>query len=104
MSTRSTPAQESGRAGGLIRAALAPDRRALTQAARDARWQGYVEKVRAAVPDATDAELQRRAEMLRQADMSRLAAKSVIARRRAAEARRAAAELAAAIGADEVVA
>ncbi len=55
------------------------DSRELTQAARDARWEGYLSRVD---PDRklTDAERTRRAESARAADMSRLALKSSQAR------------------------
>jgi hypothetical protein len=70
-----------GRIGGLTRAALAPDRKTVTQAARDGRWQRYVDKVRAALPELEDeAEITCRAEALRRADMIRMSARAVQAR------------------------
>lgn len=58
-----------GRIGGLRRAALAPDRQAITEAARDARWQKYLNEGYAALPDLTDPnEITMRAELFRRAD------------------------------------
>jgi hypothetical protein len=91
--SRST-AQLRASIGGTVRAALATDRDALTRAARDARWQKYVDQVLAVLPELTDeAEINRRAELLRTADMKRLALKSAKARREARQAARELAEL-----------
>lgn len=77
--------QQRGRIGGLRRAALAPTRQAITQAARDSRWQRYVDQVKAALPDLADeAEVMRRAEVLQRADMIRMSARAADARRRKA--------------------
>jgi hypothetical protein len=81
-------AQQRGRIGGLRRAALAPDLKAITKAARDGRWARYVERVKAALPELTDeAEITRRAEMLRRADMAALSLRAARARRLRAELR-----------------
>jgi hypothetical protein len=85
-----TAAQARGRIGGLTRAALAPSRQGITEAARQARWQKYVDQVPAVITD--PAERQRRAELLRQADMTRISLKASEARSRAARARREAAQ------------
>ena len=68
--------QQRGRIGGLTRAALAPDRKAITKGARDGRWQRYVDRVREVLPElaADDPELIRRAEALRRADMIKMSA------------------------------
>lgn len=77
-----------GRIGGNMRAAMALDRNALTQPARDALWQRFLDKVPAEITDPE--ERQRRAEMIRKAHMARLTLKASVARSRAAAARRAA--------------
>lgn len=89
--------QARGRIGGLKRAALAPDRQAITDAARAARWEKYRQQVLAILPELAgdDAEIDRRAEMLRQADMTSMSLKAARARRLKAEAGRLEAELAA---------
>ena len=84
-------AQARGRIGGYTRAALAPDRDSITRAARDARWQRYLDQV---PPEITDpAERTRRAELLRRADMTRLSLKAAKARRLRAQARALEAEI-----------
>jgi len=86
-------AQAAGRIGGLTRAALCPDNNAHTLPARQARFQKYTDKVRAAVPGLTDEnEINRRARMLLAADMMALSRRAATARTRAAQARREAAE------------
>lgn len=96
MHTDHATAQAWGAVGGLTRAALAPDRREITRAARAARWQKYVDQVREALPGLTDeADIARRAEQLRSADMRRLAVKASTARTAAARARQDAAQAAA---------
>jgi hypothetical protein len=85
-------AQQRGRIGGLVSAALSPDLQERMRPAQAARWQRYLDRI---PPEVTDpAERERRAGMLRQADMLRLS----LAARRAAEARRAEAELRDALG------
>ena len=75
-------AQTLGRAGGLTAAANAPSPQAMTQAARDAWFQRYLDKV----PYFTDeADRIRRAELLRKADMVRLSLKAAKARKLKAE-------------------
>jgi hypothetical protein len=77
-----TAAQTKGRIGGLTTAANAPSPQAITQAARDARFQHYVDQV-AYFTD--EADRIRRAELLRKADMTRLSLKAAKARRMKAE-------------------
>ena len=75
-----------GSIGGLTRAATAPTRQEITQAARDRQWQQFLDQV---PPEITDeAERQRRAELLRKAYMRKLALKASAARSKAARARR----------------
>lgn len=84
-----TTAQARGRIGGYVRAATAPTRQSITQAARDARFEKYKAQVRQTRPEITDeAEIIRRAELLRKADMQALSLRAAVARTRAAEARR----------------
>jgi hypothetical protein len=83
-------AQARGRIGGYTRAALAPTRESITEAARAARWQKYLDRVPAEITD--PAERQRRAELLRRADMQRLSLKAAQARTKAAKARQEAVE------------
>jgi len=62
--------------------ARTPDRSARTSAARDARWEKYLEKARDLAPAGADeVDIARRAEHLRQADMKRMALASARARR-----------------------
>jgi hypothetical protein len=75
-----------GRIGGLTRAALAPDRQAITQPARDARMRRYLDQVPACITD--PAERRRRAGLLQRADMVRMSALAAAARRRRAQQRR----------------
>jgi hypothetical protein len=97
MPTDRTSRQQRGRLGGLTRAALASSPQAITKAANDARWQKYLDQVRAVLPEITDeGELTRRAMLLMRADMIRLSEKAAKARRLKAELRRAEADLAAA--------
>jgi hypothetical protein len=84
-------AQARGRIGALTKAALATDRSALTQAARDARWQSYLDQIPSEITD--PGERQRRAGMLRAADLQRMSLRSSVARQRASEAARAEQEL-----------
>jgi hypothetical protein len=83
-----TSHRQRGAIGGLTRAATAATRQEITQAARDAQWQRFLDQVPAGITD--PAERQRRAELLRKAHMKRLALKASAARTRAARARRAA--------------
>lgn len=72
-----------GRIGGLTRAATAPTRQAITQAACDARMAKYRAAVLEANPGLTDeADIARRMDLLLRADMVRLAALAAEARRR----------------------
>lgn len=58
------------------------DRSARTSAAREARWQKYLDRARELAPAGSDQQdIARRAEHLRQADMKRMALKSAQARR-----------------------
>jgi len=83
-----TLAQQRGSIGRKRTAALAPTREGTTQAARDARWQKYIDQVREARPEITnEAEISRRAQLLRQADMSSMSLKATKARRLKAELR-----------------
>jgi len=72
--------RSAGRLGGLA-AAARHDSRRMTQAARRARWQRYLDRVD---PDRAlpEGERVRRAEALRRADMLRMSAVSVVARSR----------------------
>lgn len=89
-----TVAQQKGRIGGLTRKALAESPQAITEAARAARWQKYMDRVSEACPHITDqGELSRRAELLRQADMISMSMKAVKAKRLKAEAAALEAEL-----------
>jgi cytochrome c1 len=97
MPTPQSSPQAYGRMGGLTTAALAPSPQAITAAANAARWQRYVDQVKAVLPELTDpAELQRRAQLLMKADMVRLSEKAARARRLKAQLREAEADLAAA--------
>ncbi len=81
-------AQARGRIGGLRRAALAPSRQGMTQAARDAKFRKYIDEVRAARPEITDeGELIRRAELLQHADMIAMSQKASRARKLKADLR-----------------
>jgi len=66
------------RIAASVRWAHEPDRAAATKAARDARFQRYLDQIDPSLPEV---ERVRRAELLRRADMQRLALKSVQARR-----------------------
>jgi hypothetical protein len=83
----STSKAAAGRIGGLIRAATAESPRAITKAARDGRWQKYLDAAAAIAPGAGEADLIRRAQLLRRAEMSRLSQLGVKARRAKAAAR-----------------
>jgi hypothetical protein len=62
--------------------ARTPDRSARTAAAREARWQKYVDRASQLAPvGASDEDITRRAEHLRQADLKRMALKSARNRR-----------------------
>lgn len=79
-----TPEQRNLRArvASYARWAREPDRHQATQAARDGRWQRYLERARELAPDgATDDDIHYRAEVLRKADMTRMALASARARR-----------------------
>ena len=76
-------AQARGRIGGLTRAARATTPQSITAAARDARWQRYLDQVPEFVTDPGDRA--RRAELLRRADMVRMSMKAAKARRLKAE-------------------
>jgi hypothetical protein len=91
-----------GRIGGLTRAATTPDPRQITQQARHAQWQRFLDQIPAEVTD--PAERQRRAELLRRAHMASLSLKAATARSRARRARQAAAEADAEAQAAEAVA
>jgi hypothetical protein len=86
------------RKGGLHRRAFAPSPQSITQAARSARWQGYVDRILERRPEldpdnpADAAEIEVCAKLLQRVDMIEMAAKAVKARQMAAEARRMAAE------------
>jgi hypothetical protein len=82
MSQAHAAAQARGRIGGLTTAANAPTPQAITQAARDAKFQKYVNQV---VYWTDEADRIRRAELLRKADMARLSLKAAKARRLKAE-------------------
>lgn len=83
MPQRDTRAMSArGRIGGLMKAANAKDRDSLTRAARDARWQRYLDRVPDHVTD--PAERERRAALIRRADMQRLALKAAASRRKVA--------------------
>jgi len=58
------------------------DSKRVSQPARDARWQKYIDQVRTATPGLSDEEVLRRAEHLRKAEMCRLALASSRARAR----------------------
>jgi hypothetical protein len=87
-----------GRIGGLTRAATAPDRSGITQPAREAIFQNFLDQVPASITD--PAERQRRAELLRKAHLARIGLKAATARSRA---RRAAADAATAAAEAEAV-
>ena len=88
--------RQAGRIGGLTKAAMCPDLRLATKAARDARFAKFLAQVPedVAVPEGStlEAERIRRAEMLRSAAMQRLAMRAASARTRAAAERRGATE------------
>jgi len=99
MPAERTFAQARGRRGGLTRAALAEDRRGITQAARDKRWEGYRQRVIDVVglnPDdpGDNAEIDRRALLLQRADMVGMSLLAAKARRLKAEAAAIEAEIA----------
>jgi hypothetical protein len=74
----------------LERWAREPDPVAATQAARDGRWQRYLDRARELAPaGATDDDIERRAERLRHADLQRMALASAKARTAKAKARKA---------------
>jgi hypothetical protein len=83
-----SPAERSllARAAAATRWSREPDRRQATQAARDGRWQRYLDQVD---PDGVlpEAERARRAELARQADMLRMSAAAAKSRRRRREKR-----------------
>jgi hypothetical protein len=76
--------RQAGRIGGLTKAAMCPDLRLATKAARDARFAKFLAQVPedVAVPEGStlEAERIRRAEMLRPAAMQRLAMRAASAR------------------------
>jgi len=89
MTAVSEAASEDARRMTLTRAALAADPQAGTGAARAAQWQGFIDRVRQALPDLTDeADIERRAKLLQRAYMAQLSARAARARERAAKARR----------------
>ena len=88
--SHATTQAQRGRIGGLTTAARAATPQAITQAARDARFQKYVDQV---VYWTDEADRIRRAELLRKADMTRLALKASKARKLKAELRALEAEL-----------
>jgi len=81
-----------GRIGGLTTAAMTIDSRQLTEAARQARYQKYLDQVPAEITDPD--ERTRRADLLRRADMIRMSQKAAKARKLKAEAARLEAEAA----------
>ena len=83
----------AGRIGGLTRAATAADPREITQQARTAAWQKYLDQVPAEITDPADRE--RRADLLRRAHMNRLSLKAATARKHARQARQSADQAAA---------
>jgi hypothetical protein len=93
VSAPKSPAVRRNRASAaaLERWAREPDPVAATQAARDGRWQRYLDKARQlALSGASDEDIERRADRLRRADLHRMALAS--AKARGARARKAAAE------------
>jgi hypothetical protein len=78
--------QSAGRSGGLIKNALAVDRKGTTRAAREKAFQKFLDQVPAEVTDPADRI--RRAEMLRTAHMIQLSMRAATARTRAAAERR----------------
>lgn len=78
-----TPEQTRARASLAAHESWArtPDRAARTAAAREARWQRYLERARELQgPQATPEAVERAAEHLRQADMARMSLKASRAR------------------------
>lgn len=79
-----TPEQRQLRAriAAAARWAAEPDRAAATQKARDARWQGFIDKARQLAPEgSSDEEIFYRAEMLRKQHMATMALASARGRR-----------------------
>jgi hypothetical protein len=81
---------DSARVAALTRLAMAPDHRAVTEPARRARMQQFLDQIPAEVTD--PAERVKRAKMLQRAHLIRASAAAARARTAAAEARRLAAE------------
>src|SRR5580704_1146576 len=82
MHTSRASAQAAGRIGGLTRAATAPTPQAMTQAATDASWELFRQRVRDVMPEITDpADIDRRAKLLERAEMARRSAKGQRVRR-----------------------
>lgn len=80
--SHATTQAQRGRIGGLTTAANARTPQAITQAARYARFQKYVDQV---VYWTDEADRIRRAELLRRADMVRMSLKAAKARKLRAE-------------------
>ncbi|HXC83854.1 MAG TPA: hypothetical protein VNV62_18555 [Trebonia sp.] len=81
--------QQIARMGGLAKSAQAPSSTAVTQAARNAFWQGFYERTD---PELPEKERIRQADAARKLHMMRLSRKAAAKRRQAAEAAAAARE------------
>lgn len=82
MSLTATDRSTAAQIAAHTRWAKEPDRAAATRAARDGRWQRYLDKARELAPTgSSEEEIVRRAESLRKADMRRMSLAAARAKR-----------------------
>jgi hypothetical protein len=89
MALNESDRQQISRMGGLARSAQAPSGAAVSEAARNAFWQGFYDRTD---PELPEGERIRQANAARKLHMMQLSRRAAAKRRQAAEASRAAAE------------